>query len=60
VPQAVFQVLAQLEALGLDVKWLLKLLKIDPSGLETLLAGLRPGVAAVPEDTTPTPGAPAA
>lgn len=48
VPQAVFQVLAQLEALGLDVKGLLKLLKIDPSGIENLLAGLRPGGAAEP------------
>lgn len=48
-PQFVFQVLSQLEALGLDVKGLLKLLKIDPSGLETLLAGVKPGVAAAPE-----------
>src|SRR6185312_317267 len=60
VPQAVFQVLAQLEALGIDVKGLLKLLKIDPSGLETLLAGLKPGGPTVPEVTAPAPEAPAA
>ena len=47
-PQFVFQVLAQLEALGIDVKGLLKLLKIDPSGIETLLAGVKPDVAAAP------------
>jgi flotillin len=48
-PQFVFQVLAQLEALGIDVKGLLKLLKIDPSGIETLLAGVKPDVAGAPE-----------
>jgi uncharacterized membrane protein YqiK len=44
-PQAVFQVLTQLEALGIDVKGLLKLLKIDPSGIEALLAGVKPEAA---------------
>jgi flotillin len=47
-PQLVFQVLAQLEALGIDMKGLLRLLKIDPSGLETLLAGIKPDGPAAP------------
>lgn len=55
VPQAVFQVLAQLEALGIDVKGLLKLLKIDPSGIEALLAGVKPGGAGAPEETLAAP-----
>src|SRR5262249_9277053 len=47
-PQLVFQILAQLEALGIDVKGVLKLLKIDPSGIEALLAGVKPEVPAAP------------
>jgi flotillin len=57
-PQFVFQVLSQLEALGIDGKGLLKLLKIDPSGLETLLAGVKPDAAAAAAVPTPAPERP--
>jgi flotillin len=43
VPQVVFNVLAQLKARGVDLSGLLQLLKIDGSGLESLLAGVEPG-----------------
>ncbi len=49
-PQLVFQTLAQLGALGIDVKGLLRLLKIDPSGIETLLAGVKPDVPIAPRE----------
>jgi flotillin len=53
-PQFVFQVLTQLEALGIDVKGLLKSLKIDVGGIETLLAGVSPKTAS---ESLPTPPA---
>jgi len=51
-PQFVFQVLTQLEALGIDVKGLLKRLNLDVSGIETLLAGVSPKAAS---ESLPTP-----
>jgi flotillin len=51
VPQAVLQILSQLEAYGIDVKGLLKLLKIDTTGLESLLAGIQPKPPATTQET---------